>query len=73
MSRRKRRGTKATPDAIAGLIHADTAKALVMAYISRFVARGYAEWDLLENGDVKLRCHTGETFLLAETIIVRIA
>ena len=72
MRREKLRGTEATPDAIAGLIHADTAKALVMTYVGQLVADGYAEWDMLENGDVELRCHTGETFLLAETMIVRI-
>ena len=72
MRREKLRGTEATPDAIAGLIHADTVKALVMTYVGQLVADGYAEWDMLENGDVELRCHTGETFLLAETTIVRI-
>jgi hypothetical protein len=73
MRREKLRGTEATPDAIAGLIHADKAKALVMTYVGQVVAEGYAEWDMLENGDVELRCHTDEIFLLAETMIVRIA
>lgn len=80
MRREKLRGTEAKPDAIAGLIHADTAKAIVMTYIGQLVADGYAQWDMLENGDVQLRerdvqlrCHTGEIFLLAETMIVRIA
>jgi len=72
MRREKLRGTEGAPDAIAGLIHADAAKALVMTYIGQLVADGYAEWDMLENGEVQLRCHTGETFLLAETTIVRI-
>src|SRR5690349_11876882 len=66
MRRGKRRGTEATLDAIAGLTHVDTAKALVMTYVGQLVADGYAEWDMLESGDVHLRCRTGETFLLAE-------
>ena len=73
MRREKLRRTEAAPGAIAGLIHADAAKALVMTYVGQLVADGYAEWDLLENGDVQLRCHTGEIFLLAETMIVRTA
>lgn len=73
MRRGKLRGTEATPGAIADPIYADTAKALVMTYIGQLVARGYAEWDTLENGDVKLRCRTGETFLLTEEVIVRVA
>ena len=73
MRREKLRRTEAAPDAIADLIHADTAKALVMNYIGQLVADGYAEWDMLENGDVQLRCRSGEIFLLAETVIVRIA
>jgi hypothetical protein len=73
MRREKLRRAAAAPDAIAGLIHADAAKALVMTYVGQLVAEGYGEWDMLENGDVQLRCHTGEIFLLAETTIVRIA
>lgn len=73
MRREKLCGTEATPDAIAGPINSGTAKKLVMTYIGELVADGYAEWDMLENGDVQLRCHTGEIFLLAETTIVRIA
>jgi hypothetical protein len=66
-------GTGATSDAIAGLVHADPAKALVMAYFRRLVADGHAEWRMLENGDIQLRLHTGEIFLLAKTMITRIA
>jgi hypothetical protein len=40
--RRKLRGVEAAPDAVAGLIHADTAKALVMSYVRQLVADGYA-------------------------------
>jgi hypothetical protein len=66
-------GPEATPDAIAGLTHADPAKALVMRYVSQLVADGYADWDVLEDGTVQLRCRTGEIFLLAKTMIIRIA
>ena len=73
MRRGKLRGTEAAPGAIADLIQADTAKALVMTSVEQLVAHGYAEWDMLENGDVQLRLHTGEIFVLAESVIVRIA
>ncbi len=52
---------------------AATAKALVLAYARQLVADGRAEWRLLENGDIRLRFPSGETFLLAETSITRIA
>jgi hypothetical protein len=73
MRREKLCGTDATSDAIAGLFRADPAKALVMTYVRRLVVDGYAEWDMLENGDIQLRFQTGETFLLARTMIIRIA
>jgi hypothetical protein len=71
--RRRLCGTKATPDAIAGLFRADPAKALVMKYIGQLVGSGFAEWDMFDNGDIQLRFNTGETFLLAETVIIRLA
>jgi hypothetical protein len=72
-SREKLCGTKAMHDAIAGLFHPDSTKALVMAHMGQLVGEGYAEWDMLDNGDIRLRFHTGETFLLAKTMIIRIA
>jgi hypothetical protein len=66
-------GTDATSDAIASLFHADPAKALVMTYVRRLVVDGYAEWNILENGDIQLSFQTGETFLLTRTMIIRIA
>jgi len=48
-------------------------KTLVMTYLHRLVASGYAEWHVLENGDLRLRLLTGETYLFAETTIIRIA
>jgi hypothetical protein len=66
-------GTDAASDGIASLFHADPAKALVMTCVRRLVADGYAECDMLENGDIRLHFQTGETFLLARTMIIRIA
>jgi hypothetical protein len=71
--REKLCGTDATSDAIAGVFHADPAKALVMSYVRRLVVDGYAEWDLLESGDIQLSFQIGETFLLARTMIIRIS
>jgi hypothetical protein len=45
----------------------------VLTYFRRLVAGGYAEWHMLENGDIQLRLHTGETYRLAKTTITRIA
>jgi hypothetical protein len=71
--RRRLRGTRATPDAIAALFRADPAKALVMTCIGQLVADGHAEWDMLDNGDIQLRFSTGEKFLLAATMLIRLA
>jgi hypothetical protein len=71
--RERRRRTRTMPDAIAGLVHADPAKARVMTYFHRLVADGHAEWRMLENGDIRLRFRSGETYLLAKTTIIRIA
>jgi len=58
---------------IAKRCNADPAKALVMSYVCLLVANGCAEWDLLDNGDIQLSFNTGETFLLAEKVIIRLA
>ena len=60
-------------DAIARFVHRDPAKALVMSYFSQLVADGYAEWRMLDDGDIRLRLLTGEIYLLAKTMIIRIA
>ncbi len=44
-----------------------------MNCIGDLVAGGFAEWDRLDDGDIQLRFNTGETFLLSETVIVRLA
>jgi len=72
-TREKRCCPEARPDAIAGRFHADPAKLLVMSCVGQLVADGHAEWDMLDNGDIRLRFNTGERFLLAETVIVRLA
>ena len=64
---------KAISDAIARLFHADPAKALVVKYVGQLIADGFAEWDVLDNGNIQLHFNTGETFLLAETVIIRLA
>jgi hypothetical protein len=71
--RGKRRRARVKPDAIAGLVHVDPAKAFAMACIGQFVTNGHAEWHMLGNGDIRLRLHTGETYLLTEAVIVRVA
>lgn len=50
----------------------DPTKALVIKYFEWLVACGLADWDACENGDMHLRFHTGETFRLAETCVVRL-
>jgi hypothetical protein len=73
-TRRGRRSvSKITTDVIAGLVHADPAKALVMSYIGKLVADGYAQWTELNDGDIELSFNSGETFLLAERVIIRLA
>ena len=67
--RQRPRGT----GALAELLHADPAKAVVMAYFKQLVADGFAKWDMLDNGDIRLRFKTGEMFLLTETAITRLA
>jgi hypothetical protein len=71
--REKLCGTTQTSDAIASLFRADPAKALVMTYVRRLVVDGYAERDMLKNGDIRPHFQTGEIFLLARTMIIRIA
>jgi len=70
--RRRPSYTKAAPDAIAERFNADPAKALVMSYICQLAANGCAEWDMLDNGDIELNFNTGEIFLLAEGVIIRL-
>jgi hypothetical protein len=59
-------------DSLAGRCEADPAKALVMSHIGQLVTDGYAEWRLLDNGEVELRFLSGEIFRLADNSITRI-
>lgn len=72
-SRRKLPGTEEAIDALVALAHDDPDKAFVMKYIGQLVADGYAEWAMLDNGEVEVRFTSGETYLLAETTILRLA
>jgi len=71
--RAKTGGTVAAPGNIAGRVYGDPAKALVMTHIGQFVRDGYAEWAMLDNGDVKLWFFSGEIFLLADATMTRLA
>lgn len=71
--RRNLCGTEVPSDAIAGLVHANPVKALVMKYVSQLVADGFAEWEIIANGDIELRFINGETYILSEKVIVRLA
>ena len=71
--RRRRPSYTTAPDAIAERFNAHPAKALVMSYICQLAANGCAEWDMLDNGDIELNFNTGEIFLLAERVIIRLA
>jgi hypothetical protein len=72
-NREESRGTDATPDAFARLVYHDPAKTLVMTYLRRLISGGVAEWHMLENGDIRLRLLTGQTYLLGKTTVIRIA
>ena len=63
----------ATSDVIAGIVYADPAKAFVMTCIGQLVVDGHAQWTMLNEGDIELSFNSGEMFLLAERVIVRLA
>jgi hypothetical protein len=52
--------------------YTDPAKAQVMGYFRTLVASGLAEWDALENGTIRLRLRTGETYLLDSVDVTRV-
>jgi hypothetical protein len=72
-TREKRLLKKVTAETIADFAQTDSAKARMMAYFRELVAGGYAEWQMLENGTIRLRFKTGETYLLEKTTITRTA
>lgn len=65
-------GTGEAIDELVALAKNNPDKALVMTYIGRLVADGYAEWSLLDNGEVEVRFTSGEIYLLADTTILRL-
>ena len=72
---RTRRATGRTAtahDNIAGGFYRDPSKTLVMTHIEQFVRDGYAEWIMLNNGDVELSFFSGEVFLLTDATITRV-
>jgi hypothetical protein len=72
-SQRKLPGTEKAIDALAALVQDNPDKALVMTYIGQLVADGYAEWDMLDTGEIEVRFSSGEAYLLAKTTILRLA
>jgi hypothetical protein len=44
-----------------------------MTAIGQLVADGHAEWIMLDDGDVELSFNSGETFILAERVVIRLA
>jgi hypothetical protein len=58
--------------AITSRMRADPAKARVMGYFRELVADVLANWQALENGTIRLRLNTGETYLLDKATITRI-
>jgi hypothetical protein len=64
---------KTTSDAIDRPGHADSDTALVMGCIGQLVTDGYAEWIMRDDGDIELSLPTGETFLLAGRVVIRLA
>jgi hypothetical protein len=69
----KRVRVEATFEAISALKQSDLAKLKVMAHFRKLVANGFAEWQTLDCGTVRLRLNTGEAYLLGQTTITRIA
>ena len=62
-----------TSDAITARVQSDPAKVKVMGYLRKLVAEGFAEWQTLDDGTIRLRLVTGETYLLEQATITRIA
>ncbi|MGX1790417.1 hypothetical protein ACWIGM_26960 [Bosea sp. NPDC055332] len=72
-SRRSLPGTQAAIAELVALARDNPDKALVMAHIGQLVANGFAVWEKLDNGEIEVRFVSGETYLLAETTILRLA
>jgi hypothetical protein len=70
-TRRSRRPQAHAIDTLVEHARGNPEKALVMTYIGGLVSSGFAELQPLDNGEFELRFTSGETFLLAETTILR--
>jgi hypothetical protein len=64
---------RVAPDATAVLMQSDPAKVAVMGHLRKLVAGGFAEWQTLDDGTIRLRLVTGETYLLEPATVTRIA
>ena len=73
MSPRTLPGTEEAIDAIVAFAEDNPDKALVVTYIGRLVADGFAAWEMLDNGEIEVRFTSGEAYLLAENTILRLA
>src|SRR5690349_3872492 len=71
LNRRER--VQATSDATAALMLSDPAKTKVMGLLRELVAHGFAEWQTRDDGTIRLRLFTGETYLLGPATVTRIA
>lgn len=72
-TRTRRRSLPGTEAGIVALAGDNPDKALVMAHIGQLVADGFAAWEERDNGEIEVRFASGETYLLAETTILRLA
>lgn len=69
----KRARAQAKSAALVSGVKAGASKAHVMAHFRGLVADGFAEWQTLDDGTIRLSLNTGEIYLLKETDITRIA
>jgi hypothetical protein len=72
MNRYQRPGTEEIA-AVVALAKDNPDKVLVVTYIGQLVADGFAVWEVLSNGDIEVRFTSGESYLLGENAILRLA
>ena len=72
-SRRALPETEEAIDAVVALAKGNPDKMLVMKHVGRLVIEGLAAWEMLDSGEIEVRFISGETFLLAESTILRLA
>lgn len=73
MDRRKLSGAEEFIDARTVFATEDPDKSLILHYIGQLVADGFAVWEMLDSGEIEVRFNSGETYLLAEATILRLA